>query len=1497
MEKPNNATVTVAPLSLPKSNGTLAGMGETLNGMGPDGILSLSLPLPLTAGRGEAPNLALSYQSANGNGSFGLGWSCESLTIARETRHGVPLWQDSDPFVGPDGELLLPLLNSAGQVDTQMRTSIRGVTTAASTVTRYRSRTETSFSRFELWVPQADKTNAFWLIYTADGGVHCLGKTPACRISNPQQPTQVAVWLLEESVSALGEHHYYQYLAEDEVGCSAAEINAHTGTVAQRYLSQIYYGNTTASTAPFLLNTPFNAANWLFCLVFDYGQYGSSQYPDFTPTATWGVRSDCFSRYQYGFDIRTRRLCRQILMFHRVQALEGQTGSTNNLQLCRRLALQYDHNAVATSLIAACQYGIDATEPTALPPLEFAWQAPASTAGLVWQKLSDRENFNFQQGYQLVDLYGEGLVGILYQHENAWWYRAPIRQADPLNPDSLTNTISWSVPAPLPLAPTSASNALLMDITQDGRPDWLITQPGWQGYFTLDNDRHWSTFIPLDAFPSEFFHPSAQIQDLTGKDQPDLVLIGPKSVRLWVSNEKRWDSMKEVPYDKSPALPIAGYDQRRLVAFSDLLGSGQQHLTEIRADGVTVWPNLGRGRFGQALLLGGFSIPLDQFNPSRVYLADIDGSGTSDIIYLQYDRIQVFINQSGNGFVETDSIALPAGVRFDDSCQINIGDLQGLGVASLLLTRPYPSVQHWRCDLNSAKPWLLSAMNNNMGTHHSFTYRSSAQFWLDQKQRVAPNEPVACRLPFPIQVLWQHQLLDEITGNKLISENRFYQGVWEPKEREFRGFAYVEQRDTSVPAKQRTDTPPMLIRSWYATGVPEVDQQLPAQYWQGDPLAYRGYSHYLTQWLGGKDQPLGTNEDTWWLYRALSGCLLRSETYGQDASTQASIPYSVTESRWQARRLLQLTTPVVMAMQLESRTYHYERISRDPQISQSVNLQFDATGIALDSLNIAYPRRTGINTADYPSDLLPDSIVPNSMDAQQQLAYLTRVRQRTITLDNPNADLWRLGLADQQRTDACALAVSRVPSQGFNLENLIQTNGVMASPEALSDINAWYYNGEWTFASKTQTYYTANTSDTPVAQPSLQALVAFTETSVFDQTINTLTTEVNDSKLLAWGYRKMVDTKAVNNASQPIIIWGARQGYTDYGGATQFWQPLAQRASALTGKTTLSWDKYFCLPISSTDAAGLITRLTYDYRYMQPILLIDANNNQHQSILDGMGRAIASRFEGTENGQASGYSPWNKQKFLLSQSIDSAISVQTAIPLAGFSLLAADSWMVNTLTASTSQLSTGLRNILQTAGIINPSGRLLSLAWQRYRQRNSTNVDVVALNNWLQQQGNSTRLPPHQLDVTTDRYDTDTAQQKRQVVRFSDGMGRLLQSAERHEKGMAWQRTAAGGLVVDSQGVLVEAMANSRWAVSGKTEYNNKGLAIRSYQPYYLNDWRYVSDDSSRMQNGLYSDIRFYEATGREISVETAKGYVRRVRYFPWFKVDEDENDTAHTLQ
>lgn len=74
---------------------------------------------------------------------------------------------------------------------------------------------------------------------------------------------------------------------------------------------------------------------------------------------------------------------------------------------------------------------------------------------------------------------------------------------------------------------------------------------------------------------------------------------------------------------------------------------------------------------------------------------------------------------------------------------------------------------------------------------------------------------------------------------------------------------------------------------------------------------------------------------------------------------------------------------------------------------------------------------------------------------------------------------------------------------------------------------------------------------------------------------------------------------------------------------------------------------------------------------------------------------------------------------------------------------------------------------------------------------------------------------------------------------------------------------------------------------------------MRTWLPFYLDDWRWLSDDSAR--EGTYADTYVYDALGRQTKVVRAAGeevdgrwvhYEQRVQVYPWFTVAEDENDT-----
>ena len=144
------------------------------------------------------------------------------------------------------------------------------------------------------------------------------------------------------------------------------------------------------------------------------------------------------------------------------------------------------------------------------------------------------------------------------------------------------------------------------------------------------------------------------------------------------------------------------------------------------------------------------------------------------------------------------------------------------------------------------------------------------------------------------------------------------------------------------------------------------------------------------------------------------------------------------------------------------------------------------------------------------------------------------------------------------------------------------------------------------------------------------------------------------------------------------------------------------------------------------------------------------------------------------------------------------------------------------------------------------------------------------------------REPAHSAVLQADRYPGDPDKQVRMSLSASDGFGRALQSKQKVEPGLAYAVDDKGNLITQG-GEPVQVQATERWCVSERVEYNNKGLAVRAYRPYFANKHRYINDESFR-QFG-YSDQQFYDPLGRPTKTITASGYWRRQTYMNWYTI------------
>ena len=1027
----------------------------------------------------------------------------------------------------------------------------------------------------------------------------------------------------------------------------------------------------------------------------------------------------------------------------------------------------------------------------------------------------------------------------------------------------------------MPDIPALDKHTLLIDLDGDGRLEWVVIHQRANGYYPQDknNAEQWLRFSSLSGLPTEFHYPAAQLIDFTGKGLYDLVVIGPKSVRLYPSDRKGWKAGTIIKQPDGVTLPVLSGDERSFTGFSDLPGTGQQHLVRINMDGVYYWPNKGNGYFGHPVHIPGF-IPGEHFDPANLYLADIDGNGSANIIYAHSDYLDIYINQSGNRFSKPVKLPLPEGVRYDHTCELQFADIQGNGVDCMILIRPLPELRHWLFEFSTKKPWLLSEVNNNMGMNYALNYRSSAQFWLDEKAASEHQKTPVCYLPFPVHCVWKTETKDEITGNTLTSTVNYRHGAWDGSEREFRGFGYVEITDSLLTENEEgkpETTAPKQTRSWFATGIESLDKRFPGEYWDEDKAAFPGFAPRFTQNYG--DEETECKDDckgaaNYWLRRGLKGQLLRQEVYGIDKSKLSAVPYEVTEQRIAVRLAeKQGSYPVVRPSVIEHRHYLYEQFAIDPKCTQTVILSSDQYGLPLKQITISYPRRKRDINPYQSIESLPKGTWLSSYDLQQEKLRFVLQKNSYYVLDNHGNGIRQLAIADAQRQDTAEFDRNELPQDGYSLESLLQKDSLSNKPK------------QFEFSGQTRVAYLNKSGKSGLLSPDFPVRVAYMEHAEFD--VNHLK-EMKDyfpegsiEKLLSSG--GYIETKYAfpEKDKKEEIIYAAQRDITKYGTQKQFYKPMSYRATNLTEFNKLKWDKYFCVVVKYTDSAGGITKPEYNFKYLSPVKITDINNNVSSLTYNGTGQVASVRFSGTEQGKKTGYSD---TALTIPDSIADALSLTTRLPVSELFLYEPNSWMLKVSPEFMAPEYSDIISKLQNDNIITEDGYISAFSRYRINEDNRCLIKAVII-------PGEKRLPPHVLQLKTDRYDNDNAQKIRQKVTFFDGFSRQLQTSVRVESDNTVIRNGKGSHSPKKYN------SDFRWSVTGRKEYNNKGFIIREYQPYFINDWKYDVDFISG--NERWSDTNYYDPLGRLIKVVTAKGYLRNTIYTPWFIAQEDENDTV----
>jgi RHS repeat-associated protein len=1472
----------VPSLALPKAGGAIQGLGEKFAANLLTGVPSVTVPIFTSPGRsGFGPQLALSYQPGSGNGPFGLEWALSVPAISRKTEKGLPRYDDaddSDTFILSSAEDLVPALYRDSSGNWQHDTTTIG----PYNVRRYRPRVEGLFARIER-LQHRMTGDVFWRAITKDNVTSIYGQSKApvktaygqCArrcIADPADSSRIFKWLLEATYDDKGNLAVYEYKAENVANVdpsAASEVQRRTGSASfdNCCLKYIHYGNTTPYAPDPTLVIPASAyaGDWLFHVAFDYGEHAQDDpaLQDVHQDA-WLARQDPFSTYRAGFEIRTYRLCQRVLMFHTIPELDSQP------YLVRSTHFTYAPSPLLTQLVSVTSTGYVKDPQTgtyqslSFPSLDFTYTQATADPTIHTVDADSVENLPIGLDgtrYQWIDLDSEGLSGVLTEQAGTWFYKRNLGQGQ-LAPVKVVATLPS-------LANLAGGRQQILDLASNGHKSLVELSRPISGYYARtweagNQDAQWDTFIPFASCPViDWQDPNLRMIDVDGDGRAD-VLISEDELFTWYPSlaEEGFGPAEWVrkPFDdiQGPALVFA--DGTQSIYLADMSGDGLTDLVRIRNGEVSYWPNLGYGRFGPRVVMDAPPVfdYLDQFEQRRVKLADIDGSGTTDIVYIGRDVIRYWLNQSGNTWSAAQTLQqFPA---IDDLANVSVVDLLGTGTSCIVWSSPLPrDVRHpmQYIDLMSAtdfdgtqvqgcKPYLLNSVINNLGAETRLKYLPSTAFYLVdaatgtpwststpflvQLAGRVPHTPWSTRVPFPVQVVVQVESRDAVSGSKIVTHYAYHHGYYDADEREFRGFGCVEQWDTqsfadyvgaglfdtsSTGVEADLHLPPVHTKTWYHTGIykdrENIAQHYAGEYYAGDPLATLLPDSELPTGLSAREERE--------CCRALKGMVLRSEVYGtvlgpdgktyvdDGPVTPTGDPYSASEHNY-AMRLVQPVGEnryaVVYAYGRESLDYHYERNPTDPRIGHQVTLEVDDYGHVTKSAAIGYPRRSPV----YPEQ------------GQPPIPLITCMESDVINVtDQPN--FYRLGVPAEMRTyeltgalpATARFTLDQLKTAIFGRPKTLTTPAIPPATEIAYEQAPDLTRTQKRLLKKARTLYYEDDLTGPLplgmvgahALPYGQYQLAFTAAllqRVFTNPLGTLPTQAQLTSMLGSEGAYLHGSTLFGDADD---VWWTQSGRQVFD-ATRFYLPV-QTADPFGNTTAITYDDpHYLLVTKVTDPLNNMVVATNDYRLLRPSQITDPNGNQSGAQSDALGMVVAS-WETGKNGEGS------------------------------------------------------------TQG--DPSRKL--------------DYDLFAWKNSA-----STPTPQPVYVHTTERETYGAGARWLDTYTYSDGFGRVIQAKVQAEPGPAPARDTTSGVLLAGQTL----QANPRWVGTGRTIYDNKGNPVKQYEPFFSADSSYETE-VQLVQIGVTPVLR-YDPLSRLIRTDLPDGSNSKIEFDPWQQQTWDPNDSLH---
>ncbi|NOK15896.1 toxin TcdB middle/N-terminal domain-containing protein [Corallococcus carmarthensis] len=699
--------------SLPGGGGSLGGLGETFTPDLHSGTGAFSVPLDLPNGPNDiGPKLSLRYDSAGGNGPFGMGWTLPLPRIVRSSMVGRPHYDDSDILVLEGSGPLVRL--PGGGLSPEVETGD--------------------------W--RIERLGEGFRVTDRAGMRYELGTSIDSRL--PGLAGGTWAWLVHRSQDNLGNTVTFTWRVAGN----------------QRYLQELAYG-------PYRVGFHHEAR------------------PD---PLRWG---------RGGFLLRTDERCASVELH-----LVGATQS-----LVRRWALGYGsgqpNGASQLTSITLSGFAADGSQLSS-PPLRLKYTEPEAPRLRHMGVLDDGAlppGLDGRGRVELVDWNGDGLPDLI-EIGTAGTARVWPNLGG-----------QWGRPRNAGLVPQLAgpsARAALLDMDGDGLADVVRIDEPLRG-FQPRRAQGFARPVAWENAPAvSLASPGCRLADFDGDGLIDLMWGNGRALMLAQRSERGgWQPVPSVAPETPGGPPCDLADPH--VFCADMTGDGAPDVVRVDGQGVTYWPYLGFGRFGDAVSMA--SPPRLSFDadPNRLFVVDLDGDGCADVVSVDGGVVRWWPNRCGSGFEPPREIAhVPTGAMRD----LRVADLLGTGNPSLCWTvmRASGRARWFVLDpLGGTRCGLLNEIDNSIGQKTQVIYSTSAR---EAARDATLGAPWSTRLPIVLPVVGEVRASDQMGGAESVTRFRYHDGRYDGVLREVCGFGRVEcdeVGDASIATLRTT--------RWFHTGL------------------------------------------------------------------------------------------------------------------------------------------------------------------------------------------------------------------------------------------------------------------------------------------------------------------------------------------------------------------------------------------------------------------------------------------------------------------------------------------------------------------------------------------------------------------------------------------------------------------------------------------------------------------------------------------------------